>query len=140
MSSKDNTTANLTSYEDTRRNRANDLITGAIFKSTVDDSHPMAFGYNNSYFSLKLNNASYEYLKNGNNIAYFDEDAKKYAGFAGQKALNNIPKSLLFGEERKGSGSIIYMVDNPLFRSFWDNGKLFFVNAVFFRNSNIIDN
>ena len=36
----------------------------------------MAFGYNNSYFSLKLNNASYEYLQNGNNIAYFDEDAK----------------------------------------------------------------
>ena len=140
ISSKENSTANLTSYEDTRRNRANDLITGAIFKSTVDDSHPMAFGYNNSYFSLKLNNASYEYLQNGNNIAYFDEDAKKYAGFAGQKALNNIPKSLLFGEERKGSGSIIYMVDNPLFRSFWDNGKLFFVNAIFFRNSNIIDN
>ena len=44
------------------------------------------------------------------------------------------------GEERKGSGSIIYMVDNPLFRSFWDNGKLFFVNAIFFRNSNIINN
>ena len=140
ISNEENSTANLTSYEDTRRNRANNLITGAIFKSTVDDSHPMAFGYNNSYFSLKLNNASYEYLQNGNNIAYFDEDAKKYAGFAGQKALKNIPKSLLFGEERKGNGSIIYMVDNPLFRSFWDNGKLFFVNAVFFRNSNIIDN
>ena len=53
-------------------------------------------------------------------------------------ALKNIPESLLFGEERKGSGSIIYMVDNPLFRSFWDNGKLFFVNAIFFRNSSII--
>ena len=139
-SSEENSTANLTSYEDTRRNRANNLITGAIFRSTVDDSHPMAFGYNNAYFSLKLNNASYEYLQNGNNIAYFDENAKNYAGFAGQKALNNIPKSLLFGEERKGGGSIIYMVDNPLFRSFWDNGKLFFVNAIFFRNSNIINN
>ena len=138
-SSEENSTVNLTSYKDTRRNRANNLITGAIFRSTVDDSHPMAFGYNNAYFSLKLNNASYEYLQNGNNIAYFDENTKKYAGFAGQKALNNISKSLLFGEERKGSGSIIYMVDNPLFRSFWDNGKLFFVNAIFFRNSNIIN-
>ena len=135
---KENKTANLTTYEDTRRNRANTLITGAIFKSKVDNSHPLAFGYDDVYFSLKLNNASYAYLQNGSNVAYFNKSATNLAGFAGKKALKNIPESLLFGEERKGSGSIIYMVDNPLFRSFWDNGKLFFVNAIFFRNSSII--
>ena len=135
---KENKTANLTAYEDTRRNRANTLITGAIFKSKVDSSHPLAFGYDDVYFSLKLNNASYAYLQNGSNVAYFNKSATNLAGFAGKKALKNIPESLLFGEERKGSGSIIYMVDNPLFRSFWDNGKLFFVNAVFFRNSSTI--
>ena len=135
---KENKTANLTAYEDTRRNRANTLITGAIFKSKVDNSHPLAFGYDDVYFSLKLNNASYAYLQNGSNVAYFNKSATNLAGFAGKKALKNIPESLLFGEERKGSGSIIYMVDNPLFRSFWDNGKLFFVNAIFFRNSSII--
>lgn len=135
---KENKTPNLTTYEDTRRNRANTLITGAIFKSKVDNSHPLAFGYDDVYFSLKLNNASYAYLQNGSNVAYFNESATNLAGFAGKKALKNIPESLLFGEERKGSGSIIYMVDNPLFRSFWDNGKLFFVNAIFFRNSSII--
>ena len=135
---KENKTANLTTYEDTRRNRANTLITGAIFKSKVDSSHPLAFGYDDVYFSLKLNNASYAYLQNGSNVAYFNKSATNLAGFAGKKALKNIPESLLFGEERKGSGSIIYMVDNPLFRSFWDNGKLFFVNAIFFRNSSTI--
>ena len=135
---KENKTANLTTYEDTRRNRANTLITGAIFKSKVDNSHPLAFGYDDVYFSLKLNNASYAYLQNGSNVAYFNKSATNLAGFAGKKALKNIPESLLFGEERKGSGSIIYMVDNPLFRSFWDNGKLFFVNAIFFRNSSTI--
>jgi len=30
----------------------------------------------------------------------------------------------------------VYIVDNTLFRSFWENGKLFFVNAVFMVNSN----
>ena len=135
---KENKTANLTAYEDTRRNRANTLITGAIFKSKVDSSHPLAYGYDDVYFSLKLNNASYAYLQNGSNVAYFNKSATNLAGFAGKKALKNIPESLLFGEERKGSGSIIYMVDNPLFRSFWDNGKLFFVNAIFFRNSSTI--
>ena len=111
------------------------MITGSVFKSTLDTSHPLAFGYNNTYFSLKLSGNSYAYLKDGNNIAYFYKDAINVSGFAGSKALKNVPESLLFGEEEMGNGSVIYMVDNPLFRSFWENGKLFFVNAVFLTNS-----
>lgn len=130
----------LISHADKERMEANNLITGAIFKSTVDNTHPLAFGYDKSYFSLKLNSGCYEYLDNGSNIAYFDDNAINIAGFAGKGALKKIPKSLLFGEERIGKGSIIYMVDNPLFRSFWENGKLFFVNAIFFRNSSKINN
>jgi hypothetical protein len=42
---------------------------------------------------------------------------------------------LIFGVEKAGAGSVIYMVDNPLFRGFWENGKLFFANAVFFVNN-----
>jgi hypothetical protein len=34
--------------------------------------------------------------------------------------------------EEKGAGAVIYLVDNPLFRSFWENGKFAFCNAVFF--------
>lgn len=68
-------------------------------------------------------------------MAYFDESTKNVNGFAGKNALKNVPKSLLFGEEQIGRGSIIYMVDNPLFRAFWENGKLFFANAIFLRNS-----
>ena len=138
LSKKEKKNTNLIAYADKERSGANTAITGAIFESKVDVTHPLAFGYDNSYFSLKLNNASYAYLNNGSNIAYYDKNATNIAGFAGQGAVKNIPESLLFGEEKKGSGSIVYMVDNPLFRSFWDNGKLFFVNAIFFRNSSII--
>lgn len=129
---------NLTPYADRERAGANNLITGAIFKGTVDDTHPLAFGYGKEYFSLKLGGRTYDYLKSGSNVAYYEKDATNVSGFAGKKAVKNIPESLLFGEQRMGSGSIIYMVDNPLFRSFWENGKLFFVNAIFLRNSNTI--
>lgn len=135
---KDASKANLTPYEDQERAGADNLITGAIFKSKVDNTHPLAFGYEKEYFSLKLGGSSYEYLKNGGNIAYYSKETKNVSGFAGSKAVKNIPESLLIGEERTGGGSIIYMVDNPLFRSFWENGKLFFVNAIFLRNSNNI--
>jgi hypothetical protein len=34
--------------------------------------------------------------------------------------------------ENKGNGSVIYMIDNPLFRNFWENGNILFSNALFF--------
>jgi hypothetical protein len=37
---------------------------------------------------------------------------------------------LVFGVEEKGEGHVVYFVDNPLFRGFWENGKLLFGNAV----------
>ncbi|AUC22498.1 zinc carboxypeptidase [Polaribacter sejongensis] len=125
----------LTPYADKERKGVANLITGSIFKSTLDNTHPLAFGYGKDYFSLKLGSTSYEYLKDGNNVAYFDKEAKNVSGYAGSKAVKNVPKSILFAEEKIGSGSIIYMVDNPLFRSFWQNGKLFVANAVFLLNS-----
>ena len=127
--------ANLTPFEDLERNSTNDIIIGAIFNSKVDTTHPLAFGYENKYFSLKSSSKSYKYLKDGGNVAYFTNDAKNVNGFAGKNALKNVPESLLFGEDEMGKGSIIYMVDNPMFRAFWENGKLFFANAVFLRNS-----
>jgi len=132
---KDTTQVNLIPYALRERESVKNLITGSVFKATVDNTHPMAFGYPKAYFSLKLSATTYKYLKNGFNIAYFDENANTISGFSGSKAVKNVPKSLLFGEEKMGNGSVIYMVDNPLFRSFWENGKLFFANAVFLTNS-----
>jgi hypothetical protein len=54
------------------------------------------------------------------------------SGFAGQLAKQNLEGSLSFGVQSVGSGEVIYMVDNPLFRGFWEDGKLLFANALFF--------
>ncbi|MDY8134054.1 M14 family metallopeptidase [Aquimarina sp. 2201CG5-10] len=126
---------NLIPYDQRERTSVKDFITGSIFKTKVDTSHPMAFGYSDSYFSLKLGSSSYKFLQDGYNIAYI-KNPTSVSGFAGEDALKSLNNSLVFGEARLGSGSVIYMVDNPLFRSFWENGKLFFVNAIFFVNNN----
>jgi hypothetical protein len=123
---------NLKAYNSQTRSRIENSINGTIFNATVDITHPLAFGYENEYFSLKQSGTSYELLSRGTNVAYFNKDAINISGFAGYKALKNVPNSLLFGIERKGRGKIVYMVDNPLFRSFWENGKLFIANAIFF--------
>ena len=135
---KDTTKVNLTPFADLERKGIKDLITGAIFKSKIDVTHPLAFGYKSDYYSLKLSGDSYNYLVDGYNVGYFDKDAKNVSGYAGSEAVKNIPESLLFGEEQKGKGSVVYFVDNFMLRSFWNNGKLFLANAVFLLNSDTI--
>jgi hypothetical protein len=130
---------NLVPYASRERDHAKRLITGAIFKSKVDNTHPMAFGYPDNYFSLKLGSSTYKLLDKGYNVAYLEDNPKSVSGFAGSEALKTLGKTLVFGEERMGSGSLIYMVDNTLFRSFWENGKLFLVNAIFFVNNNLAE-
>jgi hypothetical protein len=126
-----NLTEKLVPYSLKERKSVSKAITGSIFKSTIDNTHPLAFGYRNSYYSLKLSSNAFNFIEKGETIGYFVEDATNIAGFAGYEALKKVPNSLLFGIEYKGRGQLIYMVDNPLFRSFWENGKLFFANAIF---------
>ena len=80
----------------------------------------------------KLNEDAFSLLENGNNAAYLSANTSPAAGFIGYKALENQKKSLLFGSETKGRGSLIYLVDNVLFRGFWYSGKMVFANALFF--------
>ena len=127
----------LLPYDKRERESAKNLITGAIFKIKLDNSHPLAFGYDEDYFSLKLDSMSYDYLQTGYNVGYLTENTQKASGFAGSKALKSMSKTVVFGEESHGRGSVIYMIDNPLFRSFWENGKLLLSNAIFFVNNNM---
>ncbi|GGG25650.1 M14 family metallopeptidase [Christiangramia forsetii] len=133
---KDSTTteANLIPYAERERESIKNLITGSIIKTRVDNTHPMAFGYDDQYFTLKLSSDSYSLLNSGYNVSYIQEP-EVVSGFAGSEAIKNLKNSLVFGEVPMGQGSVIYMVDNPLFRAFWENGKLFFANTLFFTNN-----
>ena len=126
----------LVSYADSEREGIKNLITGAIFKAKIDNTHPLAFGYTDDYFTLRLSGNAYDYIKGGDNVVRI-EDNTVVSGFAGSKTIESQKKSLVFGVENIGRGSIIHMTDNPLFRAFWDNGKLFFANALFMTNVNL---
>lgn len=126
----------LIPYAQREREETNNLITGSIFKAHVDATHPLAFGYGDNYYSLKSGSAAYSLLQDGYNVVFLSENPEKVAGFAGKNTLKNLENSLVIGEERHGRGSIIYMVDDILFRNFWENGKLFLMNAIFFVNNN----
>lgn len=123
------------SYSQAERAMISNTITGAIFKCTLDTSNPLCYGYSDTYYTLKLSGDSYDCLGEYGNSAVLGDNPKPLNGFAGATALSRQSNSLIVGQENYGSGAVIYLLDNPLFRGFWENGKLFLANAVFFANN-----
>ncbi|MUH37211.1 zinc carboxypeptidase [Zobellia amurskyensis] len=129
--SEEDSIALIPIYDNNQRNQIRKEITGAIFKTKVDRTHPLAYGYGDSYFSLKLGGDAYTYLDKGT-VVYLEADSTvPVSGFASSEAQEKIGETLIFGVENYGDGQLVYFVDNPLFRGFWENGKLFFANALF---------
>lgn len=121
----------LSTYADRERESMTNYNTGAVYRITLDETHPLAFGYNSQYFSMKTDSDAFAYLKNGWNVGTIRKESDLISGFVGQNAREKLTKTLVFGVEPKGRGALIYMADNPLFRAFWEEGKLLFANAVF---------
>jgi len=70
-------------------------------------------------------------LREGWNVGVIRK-TQPVAGFVGIKVKANLKDAVLLGELPIGKGAVIFFADNPLFRSFWENGKMLFTNAVFF--------
>lgn len=122
-------------YSQAEREMISNSITGAVFSCKLDNSNPLCFGYPETYYTLKLSGDSYDCLGEYGNAAVLGSNVKPLNGFAGSKALSRQSNSLIIGQENVGAGCVIYLIDNPLFRGFWENGKLFMVNALFFANN-----
>jgi hypothetical protein len=118
-------------YDSRDRNALRSSVPGAIYKVNLDNTHPLGFGLSTSYYSIKLSDDIYDYLgDDGWNVGTVKKDGL-VSGFVGQKSKEKIKDGLLIGVQSMGRGSIIYLADDPLFRSFWENGKLLLSNAVF---------
>ncbi len=122
--------ARLRRYEDSPRQRASGGTPGAVYRVSLDDSHPLAYGYADWMYALKRDASPYEFLASGWNVGVV-RDGAPAAGFAGAEAQAKLKDSLVFGVEDMGRGQVVYLLDSPLFRGFWRDGELLFANAVF---------
>jgi hypothetical protein len=97
----------------------------------LDNTHPLGFGLPPYYYSIKLSDDIYDFMDDdGWNVGTIKKDGW-VAGFVGQKSKEKIKDGLLFGVQSMGRGTVVYMADDPVFRSFWEDGKLLLSNAVF---------
>ncbi|HEX6179888.1 MAG TPA: M14 family metallopeptidase, partial [Chitinophagaceae bacterium] len=121
----------LKKYENRERDYLVSSIPGSVYKVYMDNSHPLAFGYGDVYYTLKQDDNIYEYFKEGGwNVGVLKKD-NHVSGFAGTKTKERLKDGLLFGVQNMGRGQVVFLADDVLFRSFWENGKLLLCNAVF---------
>jgi len=120
----------LKKYSERERDELPNAIPGAIFKVELDNTHPLAFGYPGFYYTLKQDGNMYEYIKDGWNVGTVSK-TDYVAGFVGSKLKPKLKNGVIFGVQDIGNGAVVYLADDVLFRSFWENGKLLFTNAVF---------
>ena len=121
----------LAKYGNRERDQLTTSTPGAVYRVEVDNTHPLMFGYPKYYYTLKMDNAVYDFIKeDGWNTGIIKKD-NKVAGYVGYKLNAKLKDGLLFGVQDLGRGNIVYLADDVLFRSFWQNGKLMFGNAVF---------
>ncbi|MEM1135754.1 MAG: M14 family metallopeptidase [Bacteroidota bacterium] len=121
----------LKKYGDRNRKALSESVEGSIYKISLDDTHPLAFGAGKHTFLMKRNNTTLPFLGDGGwNVGVFKEDSYT-SGFTGYKLQEKIKNTLAIGIESYGDGTIIYMSDSPIIRGFWHSGKLLLANAVF---------
>lgn len=121
----------LKKFENRERDWLKNSMPGSIFRLELDNSHPLGFGYPDFYYSLKQDANLYEFFKeDGWNVGVIKRDGY-ISGFAGVDIRPKLNDALLIGAQDMGRGQVIYFADNPIFRSFWENGKLLLCNALF---------
>ncbi len=121
----------LKKYEDREKDYLSTSMPGSIFRLELDNTHPLGFGYSNYYFTLKQDVNMYEYIREGGwNVGVVRKD-NYVSGFTGSGIRNKLKDGTLIGVKDIGKGQLVFFADDPIFRSFWENGKLLFSNAVF---------
>ncbi|MDW7695251.1 M14 family metallopeptidase [Flammeovirgaceae bacterium SG7u.111] len=120
----------LKRFDDRQRSGITNSVEGSVYKVYLDDSHPLSFGEDNSFYVIKRNRSTYPYLESGWNVGVFKDDSH-VSGFTGAGMKEKAKNTLAIGEESYGNGTIIYMTDSPIIRGFWESGKILLGNAVF---------
>jgi len=116
------------------------LISGAIFATSVDTTHPIGYGFTadkpgepwatvpvfrNNRVVLRRSTSSRR-----NPSVYLSEPL--LSGYVSPSNLRNLSSSASVEVHRSGSGSIIIYAENPNFRGFWYGTNRLFLNGLFF--------
>lgn len=127
--------ARYLTYAERRKERIENAISGAIFNTTADITHPLCYGYTNNEIPV---------FKSGNSVVKPLD--KKYAepvkfaeepyisGYVSQENIERLKNAPVVSVQDVGSGKLISYHESMTFRGTWLGTNKLFSNAVFFGN------
>ncbi len=121
-------------FDSAATERALKLISGAIFKTTIDPSHPLLFGFKDQSLAVFRNHARF-LEPSGNpycNPVVYDSETPLMAGYCSAENLERFKGAASVVVQPKGKGRFILMADDPNFRGFWKATSRVFLNGLFF--------
>lgn len=132
---KDNQTRTRRPYTELSSETGAQVIGGAIFETTLDLTHPLAYGYTDKQLPIFRSNTLFvEPSKNpyANPVMYTSKPLM--AGYISKQNLEQAKNSVAVAVSAIGAGRVIAMPDNPNFRAFWYGTNKLFLNGIFFGN------
>ncbi|MGY6662047.1 MAG: M14 family zinc carboxypeptidase [Glycocaulis sp.] len=131
--SGDNSGGNPLAYETMSRWDTEERISGAIFGTDVDLSHPLLYGLSSN--RLPVQRESTQAFAIGTNpfaipVRYSRNGL--LSGYASEANINALQGLGAVYAERRGRGAVILFADNPYYRAYFRGSARVLTNAVFF--------
>lgn len=108
-------------------------ISGAIFQTKIDRSHPINYGQTNSYMPIFRNSTIFlnqDQQSYNNPIKYSSNPL--ISGYISKENLNLLKSTTPIKIQKLSKGKVIYITDNTNFRAFWYGTNKILMNAIFF--------
>lgn len=121
-------------FDEAANERALQLISGAIFKTRIDTTHPLLYGFADGHLPVFRSHA--RFLQPSTNAycnpVIYDAENPLMAGYCSDKNIEKFKGSASVVVYPKGLGRFVLMADNPNFRGFWRATSRVFMNAIYF--------
>lgn len=111
-------------------------ISGALFATVLDTSHPLGFGYRDANLPVhKIGTRAFELGDSpfASPLRYAEGDVL-LSGYASQRNREGLAGLGAVHAQRSGRGSVILFADNPYFRAYTLGSSKMLMNAIFFGN------
>jgi len=105
---------------------------GSALNSTIDNTHPLAFGMSDELYSLKFGNSALAANTKMQAVGYYEDDIDELlaSGYMAQENQEHLAGHVFAGVVPMGKGKVVLFTDNTQYRMFWRGPSRMMQNAV----------
>jgi len=108
-------------------------IPGAIFRASLDRTHWLTYGYERDELAVMVSGSTLlTPSRTGDNPVAFVGDSLRLSGFTWPNTERLLRGTVWAAVENQGSGHVVLLADDPLFRAFWRGTARLVTNAMLF--------